>query len=100
MDDPSQKNNISLIALTSADLKKAVKENKFSLDFYEYLSRFHIHMPALRERISDISPLSKKILKDFSASFNTKMNLVEPEAVDIFSKYDWPGNVRQFRGML
>lgn len=100
LDDPSQRHNISLIALTSADLKKAVKENKFSLEFYEYLSRFHIHMPALRERIGDISPLSKKILKDFSAAFDTKMNLVEPEAVEIFSKYNWPGNVRQFRGML
>lgn len=93
-------NNISLIALTSIDLKKAVKENSFVLELYEYLSRFHIHMPALRDRISDISALSKKILRDCSVSFNSKMTTLESEVIDICSKYDWPGNVLQLSGML
>lgn len=91
---------ISLIAITSTDLKKAVKENRFSLEFYEYLSRFHLHMPALRERISDISLLSKNILKGFSQDFGTNMSHLEPEAVEICTKYNWPGNVRQLSGML
>jgi two-component system NtrC family response regulator len=90
----------SLIALTTADLKKAVKEGRFLLEFYEFLSRFHLHMPPLRERIGDIAPLSKKMLKESSTTFHTKMTQVEPEVLDICSKYNWPGNIRELKGML
>lgn len=90
----------SLIALTTADLKKLVKEGRFLLELYEFLSRFHLHMPALRERVSDIAPLSKKVLQECSSLYRSKMNSIEPEVLDICAKYNWPGNVHELKGML
>lgn len=95
-----QSDAISLVALTRVDLKRAVKESKFLLELYEYLSRFHIHMPSLKERINDFPALAKKILKDLSLTLNTKMIQYEPEVMEVCSKYEWPGNLRQFQGMF
>lgn len=90
----------SLIALTRVDLKRAVKEGRFLLELYEYLSRFHLHMPPLRDRVSDITPLSKKVLRDLGAMFRSKVSQVDQEVTEIFGKYSWPGNVRELKGVL
>lgn len=91
---------MSIIGLTTADLKKSVKEGKFLLEPFETLSRFHIHMPPLRDRIGDLSALSRKMLKEISMRYGTKMTQVEPEVIEICSKHNWPGNLRELCGML
>jgi DNA-binding NtrC family response regulator len=90
----------SLIALTRTELKKAVKDGRFLLELYEYLSRFHLHMPPLRDRIMDIAPLTKKLLRDLSATFRSRMFQVDQDVLDLCSKYNWPGNMRELGGML
>lgn len=92
--------SLSVVALTRSDLKKAVKETHFLLELYEYLSRFHIHMPPLRERTGDMPLLTKKLLKEISSTYQTKMTQVETEVIEACNSYNWPGNIRQLEGML
>src|SRR6201997_3639969 len=51
-----------LIALTNADLQRAVAAKRFREDLYFRLSVLNIHVPALRERAADILPLADYIL--------------------------------------
>src|SRR5271168_3786554 len=51
-----------LVALTNADLARAVAAKHFREDLYFRLSGLTLHVPALRERITDIVPLAEYLL--------------------------------------
>ena len=91
---------VSIIAITRSDLKKSARESTFLLELYEYLSRFHIHMPPLRERIVDMPLMLKKLLKEMGEIYQTRMTEVEPEVFEACKSYSWPGNIRQLEAML
>ena len=90
-----------IIAATNRNLEEMVKENKFREDLYFRLSMFHIHMPPLRERRSDIGGLTRHIMRNNvgAASLGGVLE-IDPEAEEILQSYSWPGNVRQLENVI
>lgn len=90
-----------IIAATNRNLEAMVKENKFREDLYFRLSMFHIHMPPLRERRSDIGGLTRHIMRNNvgAASLGGALE-IDPEAEEILQSYNWPGNVRQLENVI
>ena len=63
------KANIRVIAATNRDLRKAVERGDFREDLFYRLAVFDIQIPPLRDRPSDIVPLSESFLQEIGRSF-------------------------------
>ncbi|MCU0286386.1 MAG: sigma-54 dependent transcriptional regulator [Acidobacteria bacterium] len=92
--------NTRFIAATCKDLPALVKENKFRNDLYHRLKVHHVKLPALRERKDDIPLLADYFLKKSAEELNKKKPSVSKELYILLSNYDFPGNVRELKGMM
>lgn len=91
--------DVRVIASSSARIEKLVAQGSFRADLYYRLSTFEIALPPLRERISDLPILVDRILTRLSRQLNRSYTLA-PEVMVLFSKYAWPGNIRELEKVL
>ena len=89
-----------IIAATNRNLKDMVKEGKFREDLYFRLSMFHIHMPPLRERRSDIAGLIRHLMRNAGVSSAGGIQQIDPDTEEALVSYSWPGNVRQLENVI
>jgi len=89
--------DVRVIAATNRDLEAAQNEGKFRKDLYFRLNVVTLHLPALRERKSDIPPLVHYFLDRFAPGQATA---ISPAAMKIMLQYDWPGNVRELENCI
>ena len=94
------KANIRVIAATNRDLRTAVERGDFREDLFYRLGVFDIQIPPLRERPSDIVPLSETFLQEIGRSFGRPPAGLTREARQALLQYQWPGNVRELRNVL
>jgi transcriptional regulator with PAS, ATPase and Fis domain len=94
------KANIRVIAATNRDLRKAVERGSFREDLFYRLGVFDIPIPPLRDRASDIVPLSDSCLQEIGRSFGRPAAELTREARAALLQYEWPGNVRELRNVL
>jgi len=89
-----------LIALTNADLQRAVAARRFREDLYFRLSVLAIHVPALRERRADIVPLAEHMLARLAAVHGRDGAVLSDAARRALENYDWPGNIRELKNAI
>ena len=94
------KANIRVIAATNRDLRKAVERGDFREDLFYRLGVFDIRIPPLRERPSDIVPMSEAFLQDIGRSFGRPPARLTRDARNALLAHEWPGNVRELRNVL
>ena len=95
-----QRVDVRVLAATNADLEQRVAEGKFREDLYYRLSVIRIHVPPLRERLEEIPHLSAFFLRDASERLAKPDVQLSSDALDAFSQYWWPGNVRQLKNEI
>ncbi len=88
--------DVRIIAATNRNLEDMVKQGKFREDLYFRLSMFHIHIPPLRDRRSDISDLIRHLMLNVGG----KELAIDAETDDVLQAYSWPGNVRQLENVI
>lgn len=91
--------DIRIIAATNRNLETMVKEKTFREDLYYRLNVVPIFIPPLRERKDDIQPLIMKNLDKFNRKYILQ-KWIEPEALECFIQYDWPGNIRELENII
>ncbi|MBI5921623.1 MAG: sigma-54-dependent Fis family transcriptional regulator [Betaproteobacteria bacterium] len=90
-----------IIAATNANLPDRVRDGKFREDLYFRLSMFHIQIPPLRERQSDIPGLVRFLLRNLRPSATEAGAMViDPMAEEILLAHSWPGNVRELENVI
>jgi DNA-binding NtrC family response regulator len=94
------KANIRVITATNRDLRKDVERGEFREDLFYRLGVFDIQIPPLRERPSDILPLSETFLKEIGTSFSRPPAGLTREARHVLLQHKWPGNVRELHNVL
>ena len=95
-----QRVDVRVLAATNADLEQRVAEGKFREDLYYRLSVIRIHIPPLRERLEEIPYLSAFFLREASERLTKPEVQLSSEALDVLSRYWWPGNVRQLKNEI
>jgi DNA-binding NtrC family response regulator len=89
-----------VISATNKDLEKAIKEGSFREDLYYRLNVFSVLLPPLRERRTDIPLIAKYFLSKYAQSMNKNVVGFAPQAMEMFTGYDWPGNIREVRNVV
>ena len=92
--------NVRIIAASNRDLEKAVQEGRFRADLYYRLNVLPLALPSLRQRRSDIPLLTAFFVERFARQFGKQIAGVAQETMDLLSKYDWPGNIRELQNVI
>mgnify|MGYP001608200225 FL=1 len=92
--------DIRIIAATHRDLKKEVEKGSFREDLFYRLNVVSLNIPPMRERKDDIVLLANFFLEQYSRKFGRRGIRFENDAIDLFKKYPWPGNVREIENEI
>lgn len=92
--------NVRIIAATNRDFKKEIEAGHFRQDLFYRLSIFQINLPSLRERISDIEPLTLHYVKQFALKTNKKLQGASAEFISLLKMHNWPGNIRELKNVI
>lgn len=94
-----QKTDVRVVAATNVNLLTNVQNGKFREDLYYRLSTVPITVPPLRERGDDIYLLFRKFTADFSEKNRVRPISLTPDAVQLLSRFRFPGNIRQLKNI-
>ncbi|MGB8833341.1 MAG: sigma 54-interacting transcriptional regulator, partial [Candidatus Sulfotelmatobacter sp.] len=89
--------DVRVIAATNRDLEAAYKAGTFRKDLYFRLNVVTVHVPALRERRSDIPMLVQWFCERYAPGADLR---VSGTAMKALMNYDWPGNVRELENCI
>ncbi|MDO8049765.1 propionate catabolism operon regulatory protein PrpR [Janthinobacterium sp. SUN211] len=95
--------NVRIISATHCDLDQRIREGRFRADLFYRLAVLRLHLPALRERASDIPGLTEWSLKNALAALGARphpnLHAEIQACAPLLRRYDWPGNVRELRNL-
>ena len=94
------KADIRIIATTYIDLKSLVRRGKFREDLYFRINVIELNLPPLRQRREDIQPLVEYLISRYSRKLGKKVKSVSPDALQLLTNYDWPGNIRELENVV
>jgi DNA-binding NtrC family response regulator len=89
--------DIRLICATNMSLNRMQDRNQFRQDLLYRINTVEIHVPPLRERLSDIDPLARHFVNLYSRKYNKPGLDILPDTFNKLRKYHWPGNIREFQ---
>jgi len=89
--------DVRVIAATNRDLETEYRNGSFRKDLYCRLNVVTVHLPALRERRSDIPMLAHWFLERYAHGSEIQ---VTTAAMKSLLQYDWPGNVRELENCI
>jgi two-component system nitrogen regulation response regulator GlnG len=91
--------DVRVITATHQNLDSNVEDGSFREDLFHRLNVIRVHVPALRDRRSDIAALTEFFLKIAAAELETETKIMLPETQAFLHKLPWPGNVRQLENL-
>jgi PAS domain S-box-containing protein len=92
--------NVRIIAATNRDLENAVQEGRFRADLFYRLNVLPITVPPLRERRADIPLLATFLVDRFNRQFGKQITGISQDAMELLSRYAWPGNIRELQNVI
>lgn len=92
--------DVRLISITNEDPLSLIEKGKLREDLFYRLSVINIFIPPLSERRCDIKVMTKYFLRKFSNENNKTVNGINQEVFNIFSQYNWNGNIRELANVI
>jgi formate hydrogenlyase transcriptional activator len=92
--------NVRIIAASNRDLEKAVQEGRFRADLFYRLNVLPLTLPPLRQRRSDIPFLTSFFVERFARQFGKQISGITQDSMELLSRYDWPGNIRELQNVI
>lgn len=89
--------DVRVIAATNEDL---LGSGKFREDLYHRINEFEIIVPALRDRRTDFQQFVDFFVMKANEELGREVNELADNVNDIFSAYDWPGNLRELKNVI
>ena len=92
--------DVRVVLATNLDLAKEVEKGNFRRDLYYRINVVAVHMPPIRERVSDVPLLTEHFLRRFAKENGKRIDGVSAETADLLARYPWPGNVREIENCI
>ena len=87
--------DVRVVAATNRDLETAMGEGAFRSDLFYRLNVVPVHVPPLRDRMSDLEPLTDHLMGRLRTTQGLSPPTLDAEALRVMAAYPWPGNVRE-----
>jgi DNA-binding NtrC family response regulator len=91
--------DVRIIAATNCNLKEDVARGLFRKDLFYRLQTFHLEIPPLRERPSDIPALAEHFIKEAFVRHGQRVTFT-PEAIAGMRQLPLKGNARELRSLI
>lgn len=92
--------DVRVIAATNRDLEAMVREGRFREDLLYRINAMTLHIPPLRERLSDIPALANLFIDQLAFEHGRNVMGISAKALSRLLRYHWPGNVRELRNVI
>ena len=92
--------DVHILAASNRDLSRLMAEGQFREDLYYRLKVVDLHLPPLRERITDLPDLVGLFIRRNNQSMGKNVTGISPAALDKLKKQPWPVNIRELRNSL
>jgi DNA-binding NtrC family response regulator len=92
--------NVRFVAATNRDLTKMMGQGSFREDLYFRLNVITIELPPLNQRLEDLVALIDIFLEKFSTNRRNAKPTLSEEVLSLFSRYSWPGNIRELQNEI
>lgn len=92
--------DVRVIAACNKNLLHEISAGRFRRDLYYRLNVLAIDLPPLRQRDEDIVMLAQLFLAEFSSQMGRGRMFFTPQALEMLSRYEWPGNIRELRNLV
>ncbi|MGN0962747.1 MAG: sigma 54-interacting transcriptional regulator, partial [Clostridia bacterium] len=92
--------NPRIISAVNIDPLICIQQNKLRADLFYRIAAVSIDIPPLRHRISDVSLLTKHIIRKYNAIYDREIEGVSSTVTELFLQYKWPGNVRELEHII
>lgn len=92
--------DVRVLSATHRDLKRMSSEQSFREDLYHRLHVVPVDVPALRDRLEDVSLLAEHFLAREIAIQKLPRRRFASAALKALGRYSWPGNVRELRNFV
>ena len=93
------KSSVRVIAATHQDLEERVKAGSFREDLFHRLNVIRLRLPALRERLEDVPPLTRFFLQKSARELGVEGKRITDAALAQLMQFEFPGNVRQLENI-
>jgi transcriptional regulator with GAF, ATPase, and Fis domain len=89
--------DVRVVTATNRRLELAVQSGGFREDLYFRLNIFPIHLPPLRERLTDLPALVDHLAERARPGRGQRYS---PAALERLAAYHWPGNIRELANLV
>jgi two-component system, NtrC family, response regulator AtoC len=92
--------NVRVVGATNEPLQPKIRDGTFREDLYYRLAVIPVEIPPLRERLEDVPLLANHFLQKQAAQTGSSLKKIDPGALDLLNRYDYPGNVRELENAI
>lgn len=90
-----------VMATNARELGTAVAQGRFKADLAARLGGITASIPPLRARLAHMPQLAAQLLAELARVQGSSAEVcLEPDAVDLLCRHDWPGNVAELKTVL
>jgi sigma-54 dependent transcriptional regulator, acetoin dehydrogenase operon transcriptional activator AcoR len=94
------KTDVRIIAAANKDLAELVNDGSFRKDLYYRINVVKLELPRLADRKEDIPLLSDHFIDRLNKLRNKGILGLSHEALAVFMRHDWPGNIRELENVI
>jgi len=92
--------DVRVIAATNRNLELMMEQGRFREDLFHRLNMLSVHLPPLRERVTDLKPLVDNLLKKGRAAATSGIPSIDRDFIEALAQLKLPGNVRQLENIV
>jgi two-component system nitrogen regulation response regulator NtrX len=90
-----------VVAATNRDLETEVEAGRFRQDLFYRINVHVLHVPPLRDHLSDVPELADHFLKLTCARFGVRPKKLDGDALNVLMGYEWTrNNVRELKNII
>ena len=99
-DSRPRKVDVRVVSATNVDLAQMVREHTFREDLFWRINLINIHLPSLRERVSDIPLLATHFATQMARQNNLPDVELSSDAIQLLTRLPYPGNIRELKNLV